>query len=80
MTTESPLAKDVHHVRARIAGRAKQNPNDPRLSADRAELAALRLEQHVANVLATAPPLTNEQRSRIASLLAPARQTEASTP
>jgi hypothetical protein len=33
------------------------------------DLAALRLEEYISKTLAAAPPLTSEQRSRIASLL-----------
>jgi hypothetical protein len=35
----------------------------------RAEMAALRIEEYVERVLAKSPPLTDEQRERIADLL-----------
>jgi hypothetical protein len=58
--------------RARIAGmssRPNRPPDDPELIAARRSLRALRLEEHVQEVLAGAPPLSDEQRERIAALL-----------
>jgi hypothetical protein len=58
--------------RARIAGmssRPNRPPNDPELVEARRNLRALRLEDHVRKVLAGAPPLTDDQRERIAELL-----------
>lgn len=58
--------------RARIAGmssRPNRPPDDPELIEARRNLRALRLEDHVRKVLAGAPPLTDEQRERIAELL-----------
>lgn len=58
--------------RARIAGlssRPNRPPNDPELVEARRNLRALRLQEHVEKVLAQAPPLNDEQRNRIASLL-----------
>lgn len=46
---------------------------DPQAEADaRREHAANVLEKHIPEVLATAPPLTNEQLDRLAALLRPA--------
>jgi hypothetical protein len=64
------LSKAAAHHRARVAGLSRdRKPDDPDLVGARLELRALRLEDYVAQVLAEAPPLTNEQRSRIAALL-----------
>ena len=38
------------------------------------DLAALRLEDYVRRVVAAAPPLTDEQRTRLAELVRPSRQ------
>ena len=38
------------------------------------DLAALRLEDYVRRVVAAAPPLTDEQRTRLAELVRPARR------
>lgn len=58
--------------RARVAGLSRdRHPSDPDLLEARANLKAARLEDYVARVIASAPPLTNEQRERIAALLRP---------
>ncbi|MEA9997840.1 MULTISPECIES: hypothetical protein [unclassified Cryobacterium] len=61
---------DWTKTRSKIAHTIKKNP-----SADttelRRQLKAERLEEHVARVVASAPPLTPEQRDRIAALLRP---------
>ena len=56
--------------RARIAGMTRSRPaDDPDLLAARQNLKALRLEEHVRRVVSAAPPLTDEQRDRIAAIL-----------
>jgi hypothetical protein len=65
--------------RARIAAisrgiRAGERPaNDPALDEAKRNLRALRTEEYITKVLAEAPPLTDEQRCRLAQLLRPAR-------
>lgn len=49
-------------------------PDDPRLPELRRDLRAAELEEHVRRIVDQAPPLTPEQRDRIAVLLRPARQ------
>ncbi|GEL22751.1 hypothetical protein PSU4_17050 [Pseudonocardia sulfidoxydans NBRC 16205] len=44
-------------------------PDDPRLNDARRELRAAELEDHVRRIVDGAPPLTAEQRNRIATLL-----------
>ncbi len=60
----------ISHNRAKAAALSRsRDPNDPELLDARRRLAAAVLEQHVARVVSLAPPLTQEQKSRIASLL-----------
>jgi hypothetical protein len=65
--------------RARIAAisrgiRAGERPtNDPALEQAKRNLRALRTEEYITKVLAEAPPLTDEQRCRLAELLRPVR-------
>jgi hypothetical protein len=64
------LSAHARHHRARIAALSRdRQPDDPELVDARRALAALRLEEHVARVVASAPPLTPEQRDRIAAIL-----------
>lgn len=56
--------------RARVASLTRSRPpNDPDLLNARRNLAAERLADHVARVVAEAPTLTAEQRDRITALL-----------
>lgn len=58
------------HERARIASLTRsRQPDDPELVDARRNLAALSLEDYVRQIVAQAPPLTDEQRERIAALL-----------
>jgi hypothetical protein len=52
-----------------VAGLHARPDDDPELIEARRNLRAIRLEDHVTKVLAQAPPLTVEQRDRIAALL-----------
>jgi hypothetical protein len=57
-------------VRSEYANLARtHDPSDPQMVEKRLELRALKLEDHVTRVLAQAPPMTSEQRDRIAALL-----------
>jgi hypothetical protein len=59
--------------RARVASLSRsRNTDDPDLVLARQRLKAARVEEYIARVVAEAPPLTPEQRDRIASLLRPA--------
>ena len=49
--------------------RKRLGADDPAVVEKRLELRALRLEDHVQRVLSEAPPLTEDQRARIAALL-----------
>lgn len=67
--TPSP---DVASARARSAAYQRHRaPDDPDLVTARRDLAAVTLEQHVRKIVEAAPPLTDEQRERIAALLRP---------
>ena len=56
--------------RGRIAGLSRDRaPDDPDLINARRNMRAERLAEHVAKVVAQAPPLTAAQRDRIAVLL-----------
>lgn len=78
------LSKKRAQARASLASAhatLKRNPDDPQAQAaverlDR-EYRALSLEEHIAAVVDALPPLTSEQRGRLAALLRPA--TEAAT-
>lgn len=64
------ISPSVAHERARVASLSRdRKPDDPELIQARQNLAALTLAQHVERVLAAAPPLTDEQRTRISALL-----------
>lgn len=59
--------------RARVASLTRsRTADDPELIDARRRLRTERLAHHVQKVLAEAPPLTPEQRDRIARLLTPA--------
>jgi hypothetical protein len=56
--------------RAQLARKSQDHPaNHPDLVDLRRELKAQRLEEHIAKVVDSAPPLTPEQRDRIAAIL-----------
>ncbi len=60
--------------RARVASLSRsRGADDPDLTDARRDLAAERLAEHVRTVVDGAPPLTGEQRDRIAALLADPR-------
>jgi hypothetical protein len=57
-------------ARARVAGLSRENAPDSTVVVEaKRDLRAARLEDYVARTVAQAPPLTPEQRDRIASLL-----------
>lgn len=56
--------------RARVASLTRSRPSDdPELVAARQSLKAERLAAHIQQVVDSAPPLTNEQRRRLARIL-----------
>lgn len=63
--------------RARVASLSRSRPaTDPDLIAARRDLAAAKLADYVARVVAEAPPLTAEQREYIAAQLRPSKAGE----
>ncbi|MFI0861773.1 hypothetical protein ACH4RA_16140 [Streptomyces smyrnaeus] len=67
----SGLAPEITQARAKIAATKRWHPD--RDTGDlRRDLRAAALEQYIRRVVDTAPPLTEEQRSRLAVLLRPA--------
>jgi hypothetical protein len=69
-----PPSKPVAHHRARVASLSRdRKPDDSEFIAARQDLAAQMLAEHIEKVLAKAPPLTAEQRTRLAELLKPVR-------
>lgn len=56
------------HHRARIAGMKRQNPNADTTEAER-DLKAARAEEYIRGLVETFPPLTGEQKARLAALL-----------
>ncbi len=58
-----------------LSKKAKQRPDDPAVLAElqqaRRDYAAAALEAHIKALVDSAPPLTPEQRDRLAVLLAP---------
>lgn len=63
----------VRRARARLAGTVKHHP-DADVTHLRRELKAAKLEQAIRAAVDAAPPLTDDQRSRLAGLLAPRGQ------
>lgn len=63
---------EILSVRARIASLTRSRQvDDPDLVAARRELAELRIARFIRETVAAAPPLTDEQRTRLADLLRP---------
>lgn len=66
----SVMDPEARALRARCAALKRSRPDDdPDLQSARRDFAANRLAAHVQNALDAAPPLTPEQRERIAALL-----------
>jgi hypothetical protein len=67
MPAQSPTRRRA----AAVVGAVERHhgPDDPRLPVLRRDLRAAELEEHVRRIVGNAPPLTAEQRDRIAALL-----------
>jgi Spy/CpxP family protein refolding chaperone len=66
---------DIFHNRARVGALSRsRDEDDPELLAARRDLKAARLTDYVQRTLASAPPLTPEQRAKLAELLKPVRR------
>ena len=66
MAAKSP---ERRRLSARVAITTRHHPDDPGLAAMRAELVTEGLAEHIARVVAAAPPLSPEQAGRLRSLL-----------
>lgn len=65
-----PPVSDVQHHRARVAYLSRRDRGtDAELIEARRDLAMSKIEAYAAKVVASAPPLTDEQRERLAGLL-----------
>lgn len=62
------MSSDILTARARLAVNTRHHPERDHADLKR-DLAAAKLADYVARVVAEAPPLTDEQKHRIASLL-----------
>jgi hypothetical protein len=61
-------------ARQRLGGTIRLNPDNPeKIASARRDLAAAKIADYVERVVSTAPPLTEDQRARIATLLSAAR-------
>lgn len=58
--------------RNKVGNLSRYKPNSPELAQARAELAEAKLAAYITRTVATAPPLSAEQRNRLALLLRPA--------
>lgn len=68
-----PISPQSRSARARLAQSAATNGPDSAQTIDaRRDFAAARLDDYIRGTLAKAPPLTDEQRTRLADLLWPA--------
>lgn len=71
----TPSQQRQSHERGRVGSLSRYRPvNDPELVAARQNLAEANIAAYVEEVLAKAPPLRAEQRTKLAELLKPARR------
>ena len=68
--TPKPLTSAVTTARARVSALKRHHPNGGDVvDAAVRELRATSLEEHIKRVVDAAPPLTDDQRARLAALL-----------
>ena len=63
------MTPEQRTARARVAALKRHHPHSELTKALAAEYAAESLARHIAKVVAEAPPLSKEQKSRLARLL-----------
>ena len=64
----------INHQKARVGALSRsRRADDPDLLDARQKLHAAKAEKYIRKLLAEAPPLSDEQRTRLAELLAPVR-------
>ncbi|WP_162112694.1 hypothetical protein [Mycolicibacter kumamotonensis] len=70
-----PVSGDVSRHRAQVARRSQSYPaNHPRVVEAKRDLIEANARRYIKTVLAQRPPLTDEQRTRLAELLRPVRK------
>lgn len=69
---DTVTAPSWRHTRARLANHARNYPGQTPPDELVTEHATARLADHIARVVAAAPPLSADQRARLAVLLRPA--------
>jgi hypothetical protein len=73
-----PISPEVAHLRAREANlTGRYGRDDPRVVDARRDRATASLAEHIKRVVDDFPPLTGEQRDRLAALLRPSTTTGA---
>jgi hypothetical protein len=60
---------EARHRRARLAANARHHPDKPELTDERRYFKAAAAERYIKQLVDTFPPLTREQRARLATLL-----------
>lgn len=63
-----PVVSEVQHLRGKLANACRRG-DDAHITEVRRDLATAKIAQYVSRTLAEVPPLTDEQRERLASLL-----------
>lgn len=72
------IAKKTPSVKASVGGLARWRPaDDPDLAAARQELRVAVMEDAIRELVASAPPLTDEQKQRLSVLFSPVPTAEA---
>jgi hypothetical protein len=72
------LHPEVAKARARVAALSRPDAGDDTKRTDaKRDLAAAKITAYVEKILAAAPPLSDEQRTRLAELLRPVRRRRA---
>ena len=70
--TSKPLTSAVTTARARVSALKRHHPNGgAAVDAAVRDLAAASIEEYIKRVVDAAPPLTQDQRSRLTALLRP---------
>lgn len=68
-------SREALSKRGKVASLTRsRTPNDPELVAARRDLAAANIAEFIKKTVDKAPPLTAEQRTKLAELLRPARR------
>lgn len=72
---------EILHHRAKIAALSRsRKPDDPELLVEKKRLAQAKTNARIEALIADAPPLSDEQRTRLAELLKPVRKKTAPAP